>query len=100
VLAGLPALGDDPQAEAQRRQQLRTVYKSLEEMPEDLAEVVLLRDLQGWSLEETAASLEVPVGTVKSRLHRARLDLAGRVTAKLGTRGAAVPMPELEAEPC
>src|SRR5215470_6493806 len=48
VLAGLPALGDDPQAEAQRRQQLRTVYKSLEEMTEDLAEVVLLRDLQGW----------------------------------------------------
>ncbi len=100
VLAGLPALGHDPQAEAQRRQQLRTVYKSLEEMPEDLAEVVLLRDLQGWSQEETAAWLEVPVGTVKSRLHRARLDLAGRVTAKLGARGATVPMPELEVEPC
>ena len=58
-------------------------------MPEDLAEVVLLRDLQGWSLEETAAWLEVPVGTVKSRLHRARLELAGRVTARLGTAAAA-----------
>ena len=100
VLAGLPAGGEDPQAEAQRRQQLRAVYRGLEEMPEDLAEVVLLRDLQGWSLEETAACLEVPVGTVKSRLHRARLDLAGRVTAKLGARGAAVPIPELEVEPC
>lgn len=100
VLAGLPAGDEDPQAVAQRRQQLRAVYKSLEEMPEDLAEVVLLRDLQGWSLEETAAWLEVPVGTVKSRLHRARLDLASRVTAKLGVRGAAVPIPELEVEPC
>ncbi len=99
VLARLPA-GDDPQAEAQRRQQLRAVYRGLEEMPEDLAEVVLLRDLQGWSLEETAASLEVPVGTVKSRLHRARLELAGRVAATLGARGAGLPVPALEVEPC
>jgi RNA polymerase sigma-70 factor (ECF subfamily) len=90
LLARLPA-DDDPQAEAQKRQQLRAVYHGLEEMSEDLAEVVLLRDLQGWSLEETAACLEVPVGTVKSRLHRARLELAGRVTARLGVRvGAAL----------
>ena len=88
VLAQLPAQGDDPQAEAQRRQQLRTVYRELEAMPEDLAEVVLLRDLQGWSQEETAAWLEVPVGTVKSRLHRARLELAERVAARLVTRTA------------
>jgi RNA polymerase sigma-70 factor, ECF subfamily len=99
VLAFLPA-GDDPQAEAQRRQQLRAVYRGLEEMSEDLAEVVLLRDLQGWSLEETAASLGVPVGTVKSRLHRGRLDLAARVTAVLGVRGAALAVPALEVEPC
>jgi RNA polymerase sigma-70 factor (ECF subfamily) len=98
VLERMPA-GDDPQAEAQRRQQLRTVYRELEAMPEDLAEVVLLRDLQGWSLEETAVWLEVPVGTVKSRLHRARLELAGRVTASLAARVPA-PSPVLEAEPC
>ena len=102
VLAYLPAGGDDPQAEAQRRQQLRTVYRALEEMPEDSAEVVLLRDLQGWSLEETAAWLEVPVGTVKSRLHRARLELAGRVTARLGAGApaAAGPAPALGVESC
>ncbi len=99
VLASLPA-GDDPQAEAQKRQQLRAVYRGLEEMPEDLAEVVLLRDLQGWSLEETAASLEVPVGTIKSRLHRARLELAGRVAAQLGARGAGPAVAALEVEPC
>lgn len=99
VLAHLPA-DDDPQAEAQKRQQLRAVYRGLEEMSEDLAEVVLLRDLQGWSLEETAASLEVPVGTVKSRLHRARLELAGRVAGLLGARGAALAVPALEVEPC
>lgn len=99
VLTHLPA-EDDPQAEAQKRQQLRAVYRSLEEMSEDLAEVVLLRDLQGWSLEETAAVLEVPVGTVKSRLHRARLELAGRVTSLLSARGPALAVPALGVEPC
>ena len=99
LLAALPA-DDDPQAEAQKRQQLRAVYRGLEEMPEDLAEVVLLRDLQGWSLEETAVFLEVPVGTIKSRLHRARLELAGRVGASLATRGAALPISVLGVEPC
>jgi RNA polymerase sigma-70 factor (ECF subfamily) len=101
VLANLPCAGDDPQVEAQRRQQLRTVYRELEAMSEDLAEVVLLRDLQGWSEEETATWLEVPVGTVKSRLHRGRLELAGRIAAKLGARAAGpVAVPALEAEPC
>ena len=85
VLRYVPAL-DDVQAEAQNREELRAVYRALEEMPEDLAEVVLLRDLQGWSLEETAIYLEVPLGTVKSRLHRARLELAQRVTARFRSR--------------
>ncbi len=99
VLARLPA-GDDPQAEAQRRQQLRAVYRELEAMSEDLAEVVLLRDLQGWSLEETAAWLEVPVGTVKSRLHRGRIELAGRVAARLAAPAPRAAVPALEVEPC
>jgi RNA polymerase sigma-70 factor, ECF subfamily len=100
VLERLPAGGEDPQTAALRRQQLRAVYQGLEEMPEELAEVVLLRDLQGWSLAETAAYLEVPVGTVKSRLHRARLDLAGLVTTRLGVPGVAAVLPELEVESC
>jgi RNA polymerase sigma-70 factor, ECF subfamily len=85
ILKHFPA-GDDPQAEAQRRQEVAAVYRALEEMPEAVAEVVLLRDLQGWSLEETAAALGVPVGTVKSRLHRGRLEVAERVTARLRVR--------------
>ena len=99
VLQHVPAV-DDVQAEAQNREELRAVYRALEEMPEDLAEVVLLRDLQGWSLEETAVYLEVPLGTVKSRLHRARLELAGRVAAQLGARGVGPAVAALEVEPC
>lgn len=90
------AASDDPQAEAETREQLQAVYGALEELSEDLAEVVMLRDLQGWTLEETAAYLDVPVGTVKSRLHRARLDLAARVTARCAARTATA----LEARSC
>jgi RNA polymerase sigma-70 factor (ECF subfamily) len=99
VLRHLPA-ADDPQAEAQARQELRAVYRALEEMPEELAEVVLLRDLQGWTLEETSAYLAVPLGTVKSRLHRARLELAERVTERLGARWTPAPAVAVEVGPC
>lgn len=85
ILAHLPA-GNDIQAEAQWREEVEAVQEALAQMPEDLAEVVLLRDLQGWSLEEAASYLDVPVGTVKSRLHRARLEVAGRVQARFRSR--------------
>lgn len=96
------AAAEDPQAEAQQRQQLRLVYQVLEEMPEDLATVVVLRDLQELTYEETAAVLEVPLGTVKSRLNRARHELTERVNARLAA-GPAAPVngfPRLEASPC
>ena len=94
VLQYVPAL-DDPMADAQSREQLRAVHLALEEMSEDLAEVVLLRDLQGWSLEETATYLEIPEGTVKSRLHRGRIDLAERVAVLCAPRPS-----EKEARSC
>lgn len=80
------ASSEEVEAEAESRERLRAVYACLEELPEETACAVLLFDLQGWSLEETAASLEVPVGTVKSRLHRGRLELARRVAARLAPR--------------
>jgi RNA polymerase sigma-70 factor, ECF subfamily len=99
VLLQIPAV-DDPRARAQARQELRAVHEALADMPEELAEVVLLRDLQGWSVEETAAYLEVPPGTVKSRLHRARLELAEKVTDRLGTRSGADQAAAVGGAPC
>ena len=87
LLLALPA-ADDPGADCERRRELAAVHAALAGMPRELAEVVVLRDLQGFSLEEAAVALDLPLGTVKSRLHRARLELAGRVTGGPRPRAA------------
>ncbi len=69
------ASSSDPHAEALRRQELDQIYRALEEMPEDLAEILVLRDLQELSYDEVATALDLPMGTVKSRLNRARHEL-------------------------
>ena len=54
----------------------RRVRQALDRLPEELRTSVILRDLQGLSYSEIAESLRVAVGTVKSRIHRGRLELA------------------------
>lgn len=52
------------------------VQRALDEVPPGHRAVLVLHDVQDLAYEQVAAILEVPVGTVKSRLHRARLALA------------------------
>lgn len=89
ALEELPS-GSNLEAELQRRQRLEAVYASLADLPGEYAEAVLFCDLQGWSLEEAAAAFEVPLGTLKSRLHRGRLRLAQEVNARLAPGGGAL----------
>lgn len=51
------------------------LYEGLLRLPEDLAEVFIKRDIDGWSNAEVAESLGISVAAVKSRLHRARIGL-------------------------
>ena len=53
------------------------VRKGLLKLKEDQREMIVLRDLQGHSYEEIGKLLSLPEGTIKSRLHRARMDLKG-----------------------
>lgn len=48
------------------------VTKALERLPEDFRTVVLLCDVEGFTYEEIANMLDVPIGTIRSRLHRGR----------------------------
>src|ERR1700684_1033825 len=49
-----------------------TVNHAIEQLPEDLRTAIVLRELEGMSYEEIAASMDCPVGTVRSRIFRAR----------------------------
>jgi RNA polymerase sigma-70 factor, ECF subfamily len=50
----------------------RTVDAAMEALPEDLRTAIMLRELDGLSYEEIAATMDCPVGTVRSRIFRAR----------------------------
>lgn len=63
---------------AERRLDLIEAIRSL---PEDFRDVVVLRELEGLSYEEIAQVMEVPCGTVQSRLHRARMMLKESLAA-------------------
>ncbi len=68
----LPATAHNPDNEAERREVQRRVHQALRRLSPDQRVVVVLRDLQGMAYEEIAAVLRIPVGTVRSRLSRAR----------------------------
>ena len=48
------------------------VSKAIAELPEDFRTVIILNDIEGFTYEEIADFVDIPVGTVRSRLHRAR----------------------------
>jgi len=70
---------NDPQQVAERSDTRQRVLQALEELDEEFRVAVVLRDVEGMNYEQVAAVLDIPVGTVKSRLHRAR----GMLHAKL-----------------
>jgi RNA polymerase sigma-70 factor, ECF subfamily len=65
----------------ERADQARLVHRGLRALPGDLREPLVLCDLQGLSYEEAAATLQIPLGTVKSRINRGRIELARRLLA-------------------
>lgn len=64
-----------PDAALERRELETALARAIAELPEDRRIVVVLRDIEGLSYEEIAQVLELELGTVRSRLHRARADL-------------------------
>lgn len=50
----------------------RTIFQAIEDLPEDLRTAITLREMEGMSYEEIAQTMSCPVGTVRSRIFRAR----------------------------
>lgn len=61
-----------PENELLREEIRQTVYGTIAELPEDLRTAIVLREMDGMSYEEIATTMECPIGTVRSRIFRAR----------------------------
>ena len=87
AVAPMLTSSDDPAADAIRRERTKMLFAALSEIPEDLAEILVLRDLDGLAYEEIGRALELPDGTVKSRLFRARAEVARKIRERHESRG-------------
>jgi RNA polymerase sigma-70 factor (ECF subfamily) len=74
-----PGAADDPSAALTRSQDVIRLKKAIAALPPRYRELVILCDLHGLSYPEAARVIDAPVGTVRSRLHRARAMLAERL---------------------
>jgi RNA polymerase sigma-70 factor (ECF subfamily) len=77
----IEAGGPSPEETTERESRRRLLYRAMEQMSENAREIILLKEIQGLKVEEIARILTLPVGTIKSRASRARLELATRVRA-------------------
>jgi len=69
-------VGNDPHRALEEKDLAAFLRQVIDRLPSELGQAVILRDLQGMSYEEMATILEIPLGTVKSRINRGRLELA------------------------
>lgn len=70
-----PTPGRSPLQNTASRELGRAILEALETLDGEMREVLVLRDMEGYSYEEIAQALGVPIGTVRSRIHRARLKI-------------------------
>jgi RNA polymerase sigma-70 factor (ECF subfamily) len=70
---------DTPEGVALSNELQETVERAIAALPEDLRTAIILRELEGMSYEEIAETMECPVGTVRSRIFRARDAIAKKV---------------------
>jgi RNA polymerase sigma-70 factor, ECF subfamily len=78
----LPA-GRSAEAEALDHMPAEDLRQALRELPDDFRTVVYLADVEGYTYHETAALMGTPIGTVMSRLHRARRTLRSKLGHRL-----------------
>jgi len=76
---------DTPETELMTKEIAKTVQLAIESLPEDLKTAIVLREIEGLSYEEIATMMDCPIGTVRSRIFRAREFIAERLRPLLET---------------
>jgi RNA polymerase sigma-70 factor (ECF subfamily) len=79
ALSQAPAEGADAVGALERDELAAALHEAVAALPEERRIVVVLRDLEGLSYEDIGEVLGVPLNTVRTRLHRARLDLKAKL---------------------
>jgi RNA polymerase sigma-70 factor (ECF subfamily) len=74
-----------PEAELMSKQVAATVNQTMDALPEELRVAITLREIEGMSYEDIAAAMSCPIGTVRSRIFRARETIAAKIRPMLGT---------------
>jgi RNA polymerase sigma-70 factor, ECF subfamily len=78
--------GETPEAVLATKEIAATVNAAIDALSEDLRQAIVLREIEGLSYEEIADVMNCPIGTVRSRIFRAREAIASRLRPLLGTR--------------
>ncbi len=86
-----PADGPDPEQSAIAGDRQRQIAAALAALPAEAREVLVLREIEDLSYKRIATVLDLPIGTVMSRLARAREKLAAELGGRLGRRGDGLP---------
>ncbi len=76
---------DGPTDSAERKERMAQVHQALDCLNDEHRAILVLRELEGLCYERIAEILDLPVGTVRSRLHRARIHLRDRLKQVLGS---------------
>ena len=77
-----------PERMALRSELAATIQSAIEELPEELRAAIVLRELDGLSYEEISVAMDCPIGTVRSRIFRARDAIDKRIRPLLDESGA------------
>jgi RNA polymerase sigma factor (sigma-70 family) len=83
--------GPDPEQSAVASDRRRQVAAALAALPVDMREILVLREIEDLPYKHIAVVLEVPIGTVMSRIARAREKLAADLRGRLGRRDHGLP---------
>ena len=81
--------GETPESLLASKEIGETVNAAIDALSQDLRQAIVLREIEGLSYEEIAAVMNCPIGTVRSRIFRAREAIAERLRPLLGTRDGA-----------